>query len=45
MKSYKEVNLPWLKEVPDGWEVKPIRDIFYERGEQTLIYKKIEFYL
>ena len=31
--KYKEVGLPWLKEIPEGWVVKPIRDIFYERGE------------
>lgn len=31
--KYKEVGLPWLKEIPEGWGVKPIRDIFYERGE------------
>ena len=31
--KYKEVGLPWLKEIPEEWELKSIREIFYERKE------------
>ncbi|QWQ38835.1 restriction endonuclease subunit S [Gemella sp. zg-570] len=33
--KYKEIKLPWLKEVPEGWELKQIREIFYERKEKV----------
>lgn len=33
--SYKEVNLPWLKEVPSHWEVKKVNFIFDERREKV----------
>ncbi|MDW2933688.1 restriction endonuclease subunit S [Mesomycoplasma ovipneumoniae] len=33
--SYKEVNLPWLKEVPSHWEIIPISHVFEERRERN----------
>ncbi|WP_208894806.1 restriction endonuclease subunit S [Ureaplasma diversum] len=34
--SYKEINLPWLKEVPSHWEVEKIRHVFEERKEKNI---------
>lgn len=31
--SYKEVNLPWLKEVPSHWEVRRNKNIFFNKKE------------
>lgn len=34
-KSYKNVDLPWLKRVPEHWEVKRIRQVLRERKERN----------
>lgn len=33
--KYKEVGLPWLKEIPEGWETKELGSIFAERREKV----------
>lgn len=33
--SYKNVDLPWLKRVPEHWEVKRIRQVLRERKERN----------
>lgn len=32
---YKKVDLPWLEEVPEHWEVSPISHVFEERKEKN----------
>lgn len=34
-KAYKTVDLPWLKEVPEHWEVKNVNSLFDERREKV----------
>lgn len=33
--KYKEVVLSWLKEIPEGWEVKELGSVFAERREKV----------
>lgn len=34
--SYKEIDLPWINEIPEHWEVDPISHIFEERKEKNI---------
>lgn len=40
--KYKEVGLPWLKEVPEGWEVKPNK--VFLKYQKNVVGKKADDY-
>ena len=46
---YKKVDLPWLEEVPEHWEVKRNKSIFKEKkevvGERFIDYKLLSLTL
>ena len=42
--KYKNVDLPWLEEVPEHWEVSPISHVFEEKKEKNYN-SKIKFIL
>ena len=37
--SYKKVELPWLNEIPNHWDVEPVSHIFEERREKNSNYQ------
>jgi type I restriction enzyme S subunit len=33
--TYQKTGIPWMKEIPSHWEIRPLRSIFRERGEKN----------
>lgn len=35
MKNFKDSGIEWLGEIPEHWEIKPLKAVFNQRNEQN----------